>query len=133
MFFSYHWTILNGIHASWNKILWFFFVHGIKICLLLNKTGDSFRKSSRMRFFGMILSKYFIFYTWNKNLLIIELVWHKKIGPDQNILGPVKGQGMTFAIWLTLESRILQCIEVKKVWLRPEYLNNVNSTKTWIS
>jgi hypothetical protein len=26
---------------------------------------------------------------------IIFLVWHKKFGPAQNILGPVKGQGIS--------------------------------------
>ena len=27
------------------------------------------------------------------------LVWHKKFGPAQNILGPVKGQGISYKLW----------------------------------
>ena len=29
------------------------------------------------------------------------LVWHKKIGPAQNILGPVKGQGISYILFGT--------------------------------
>ena len=35
------------------------------------------------------------------------LVWHKKFGPAQNILGPVKGQGISFLIQGT---RTLACM-----------------------
>ena len=31
------------------------------------------------------------------------LVWHKKFGPAQNILGPVKGQGMSKYILVLAE------------------------------
>ena len=34
-------------------------------------------------------------FTECKSFFCLALVWHKKIGPAQNILGPVKGQGIT--------------------------------------
>ena len=39
-------------------------------------------------------------FVWHKIFVIaiIWKVWHKKFGPAQNILGPVKGQGITLNI-----------------------------------
>ena len=41
-----------------------------------------------------------ILWSGTKNLGLVQyvnqfLVWHKKFGPTQNVLGPVKGQGIS--------------------------------------
>ena len=42
------------------------------------------------------------------------LVWHKKIGPAQNILGPVKGQVITLEYFFqNLKQKLLLCVNVK--------------------
>jgi hypothetical protein len=50
------------------------------------------------------------------------LVWHKKFGPSQNILGPVKGQGMNgnhLLVWH------------KKFGPAPNVLVNETSSHSW--
>ena len=45
------------------------------------------------------------------------LVWHKKFGPAQNILGPVKGQGIRFPFICVGQSILCQIMSVEKsVW-----------------
>ena len=53
-------------------------------------------------------------YLWLPQYVNEFLVWHKKFGPAQNILGPVKGQVITLEYFFqNLKQKLLLCVNVK--------------------
>ena len=48
---------------------------------------------------------------WLLQNVNIILVWHKKFGPAQNILGPVKGQGISMKIENVIWLKYRRCIK----------------------
>ena len=56
--------------------------------------GPNVLRQSKNLIAFSVSSKTFVSILLNANHL---LVWHKKFGPDQNILGPVKGQGIIYS------------------------------------
>ena len=55
------------------------------------------------------------------------LVWHKKFGPAQNILGPLKGQGIRIALWF---DKIFKSVENFPILVRQNGSAR-RSCRTW--
>ena len=59
------------------------------------------------------------------------LSWLKKFGPAQNILGPVKGQGICFLTWI-VSSLIFQN-SIYRIWIPYLVFTHVSRYRPWIS